>query len=142
MANNTINKELQHKINIDAYFEVNLNDKPVSELNHFCPINDCVKKDNNSVSDTNGGTSQHYTSLKSSIMEAPSNVEIQDEKSLLISQVLELQNTLDDLSQRVDTVKVENLNLRSENKLLSKYLESLMLDSSVMQIKISKMKMQ
>lgn len=37
------------------------------------------------------------------------------EKARLISQVLELQNTLDDLNQRVDGVKEENLRLKSEN---------------------------
>jgi len=42
--------------------------------------------------------------------------EEQEEKARLISQVLELQNTLDDLSARVDNVKEENLRLRSENQ--------------------------
>ena len=39
-----------------------------------------------------------------------------EEKAKLISQVLELQNTLEDLSSRVDNVKEENLRLRSENQ--------------------------
>ncbi|KAJ8942482.1 hypothetical protein NQ318_017777 [Aromia moschata] len=43
----------------------------------------------------------------------------QEEKARLISQVLELQNTLDDLSQRVNSVKEENL--RSENQVLGQY---------------------
>ena len=42
--------------------------------------------------------------------------EEQEEKARLIAQVLELQNTLDDLSSRVDNVKEENLRLRSENQ--------------------------
>lgn len=57
----------------------------------------------------------------------------QEEKARLISQVLELQNTLDDLSQRVDNVKEENLRLRSENQVLGQYIENLMSASSVFQ---------
>lgn len=53
------------------------------------------------------------------------------EKARLISQVLELQNTLDDLNQRVDGVKEENLRLRSENTVLGQYIENLMSASSV-----------
>ncbi|XP_022670732.1 short coiled-coil protein-like isoform X2 [Varroa jacobsoni] len=56
-----------------------------------------------------------------------------EEKSRLISQVLELQNTLDDLSQRVDSVKEENLKLKSENGVLGQYIENLMAASSVFQ---------
>jgi len=46
---------------------------------------------------------------------------------------LELQNTLDDLSSRVDNVKEENLRLRSENQVLAQYIENLMSASSVFQ---------
>ncbi|CRK91873.1 CLUMA_CG005494, isoform A [Clunio marinus] len=53
------------------------------------------------------------------------------EKARLISQVLELQNTLDDLNQRVDGVKEENLRLKSENMVLGQYIENLMSASSV-----------
>lgn len=56
-----------------------------------------------------------------------------EEKQRLISQVLELQNTLDDLSQRVDSVKEENLKLKSENQVLGQYIENLMAASSVFQ---------
>jgi len=59
--------------------------------------------------------------------------EDQEEKARLISQVLELQNTLDDLSQRVDSVKEESLKLRSENQVLGQYIENLMAASSVFQ---------
>ncbi|CAG7733501.1 unnamed protein product [Allacma fusca] len=64
----------------------------------------------------------------------------QEEKARLIAQVLELQNTLDDLSQRVDSVKEENLKLRSENQVLGQYIESLMSASSVFQSTSSKNK--
>ncbi|KAL7300303.1 hypothetical protein TKK_0006933 [Trichogramma kaykai] len=57
----------------------------------------------------------------------------QQEKARLIAQVLELQNTLDDLSQRVDGVKEENLKLKSENQVLGQYIENLMSASSVFQ---------
>lgn len=56
-----------------------------------------------------------------------------EEKARLISQVLELQNTLDDLSQRVNSVKEENLKLKSENQVLGNYIENLMSASSVFQ---------
>ncbi|KAI8508711.1 hypothetical protein Bbelb_138100 [Branchiostoma belcheri] len=56
-----------------------------------------------------------------------------EEKARLICQVLELQNTLDDLSQRVDAVKEENLKLKSENQVLGQYIENLMSASSVFQ---------
>lgn len=44
------------------------------------------------------------------------------EKARLISQVLELQNTLDDLNQRSTGVKEENLRLKSENLVLGQYI--------------------
>lgn len=47
------------------------------------------------------------------------------EKARLITQVLELQNTLDDLNQRVDAVKFENLKLKSENQVLGQYIGEL-----------------
>lgn len=59
--------------------------------------------------------------------------EEQEEKARLIAQVLELQNTLDDLSSRVDNVKEENLRLRSENQVLGQYIENLMAASNVFQ---------
>jgi small-conductance mechanosensitive channel len=61
------------------------------------------------------------------------NPDEEEEKRRLINQVLELQNTLDDLSQRVDTVKEENLKLKSENQVLGQYIENLMAASSVFQ---------
>ena len=75
-----------------------------------------------------------------------------EEKARLISQVLELQNTLEDLSSKVDNVKEENLRLRSENQVnehlirvcvtrvlsmcfqvLGQYIENLMTASQVFQ---------
>ncbi|ELU08117.1 hypothetical protein CAPTEDRAFT_90043, partial [Capitella teleta] len=61
------------------------------------------------------------------------NPDEEEEKQRLINQVLELQNTLDDLSQRVDSVKEENLKLKSENQVLGQYIENLMAASSVFQ---------
>ncbi|XP_023023669.1 short coiled-coil protein B isoform X2 [Leptinotarsa decemlineata] len=77
---------------------------------------------------TNGSSSPQHNSL-----EPDSSPDEQEEKARLISQVLELQNTLDDLSQRVDSVKEENLKLRSENQVLGQYIENLMSASSVFQ---------
>ncbi|VDD96007.1 unnamed protein product [Enterobius vermicularis] len=59
--------------------------------------------------------------------------EDQEEKARLIAQILELQNTLDDLSARVDSVKEESLKLRSENQVLGQYIQNLMSSSSVFQ---------
>ncbi|CAH8569436.1 unnamed protein product [Schistosoma margrebowiei] len=56
-----------------------------------------------------------------------------EEKQRLISQILELQHTLEDLSTRVDAVKEENLKLRSENQILGQYIENMMANSSVFQ---------
>ncbi|KAG4067338.1 hypothetical protein HA402_000329 [Bradysia odoriphaga] len=80
-------------------------------------------------------------SLRSSYTNSSSNSELdndinpddKEEKARLISQVLELQNTLDDLAQRVDSVKEENLKLKSENQVLGQYIENLMSASSVFQ---------
>ena len=62
--------------------------------------------------ETNMTYSPHWISLQ----EVEDDLE---EKAKLISQVLELQNTLEDLSSRVDNVKEENLRLRSENQVSS-----------------------
>ncbi|CAB3401599.1 unnamed protein product [Caenorhabditis bovis] len=56
-----------------------------------------------------------------------------EEKARLITQVLELQNTLDDLSQRVDSVKEESLKLSSENQVLGQYIQNLMTSSAIFQ---------
>ncbi|KAK3879909.1 hypothetical protein Pcinc_015553 [Petrolisthes cinctipes] len=77
---------------------------------------------------TNGSNSPLHNSL-----EPDMSPDEQEEKARLIAQVLELQNTLDDLSQRVDSVKEENLKLRSENQVLGQYIENLMSASSVFQ---------
>ena len=42
------------------------------------------------------------------------------EKEELIGQILELQNTLQDLSQRVNSVKEENAKLKTENEVRSR----------------------
>ena len=53
------------------------------------------------------------------------------EKEELISHILELQNALHDLSQRVNSVKEENSRLKSENQVLNKYIENLMVTSGI-----------
>ena len=72
-------------------------------------------------------------SQTSFLLDSDLTPEEQEEKARLIAQVLELQNTLDDLSSRVDNVKEENLRLRSENQVLGQYIENLMAASSVFQ---------
>ncbi|KAB7501670.1 Short coiled-coil protein A [Armadillidium nasatum] len=77
---------------------------------------------------TNGSSSPLHSGLDPDL-----SPDEQEEKARLIAQVLELQNTLDDLSQRVDSVKEENLKLKSENQVLGQYIENLMSASSVFQ---------
>jgi len=60
-------------------------------------------------------------------------VEDQDEKARLIAQILELQNTLEDLSRRVDIVKDESMKLGSENQVLGQYIQNLMSSSAIFQ---------
>ena len=62
---------------------------------------------------------------------APSHIPGSTEKEELISHILELQNTLHDLSQRVNSVKEENSRLKSENQVLNKYIENLMVTSGI-----------
>lgn len=59
--------------------------------------------------------------------------EEEEQKRAMIQQVLELQNTLDDLSQRVDSVKEQNSKLKSENQVLTQYIENLMSSSTIFQ---------
>ncbi len=61
------------------------------------------------------------------------NSEEEEEKQRLIERVLELQSTLDDLSKKVNEVKEDNLKLKSENQILSGYIENLMSASNVFQ---------
>uniref|UniRef100_A0A914DND0 Short coiled-coil protein n=2 Tax=Acrobeloides nanus TaxID=290746 RepID=A0A914DND0_9BILA len=65
-------------------------------------------------------------------------IEDQEEKARLIAQILELQNTLEDLSQRVDSVKEESIKLRSENQVLGQYIQNLMSSSTVFQPTLTK----
>merc|ERR1711971_813013 len=79
------------------------------------------------------GNSSQQPSVVGTLLDNDLSPEEQEEKARLIAQVLELQNTLDDLSSRVDNVKEENLRLRSENQVLGQYIENLMLASNVFQ---------
>lgn len=79
-----------------------------------------------------------------------------NKKKALVNQILELQNTLEDLSQRVESVRDENIRLRylqqfclvgylntfirSENGVLGKYIEQLMAASPVFHSSTSKAK--
>lgn len=93
------------------------------------------KSQENSSSGAAGGegTSTSQQPQTSFLLDSDLTPEEQEEKARLIAQVLELQNTLDDLSSRVDNVKEENLRLRSENQVLGQYIENLMAASSVFQ---------
>ncbi|CAK8684568.1 short coiled-coil protein B-like [Clavelina lepadiformis] len=91
-------------------------------------------------SNTMIGTNKYQEKPFRSITEQEDNPDETEEKARLIGQVLELQNTLEDLSQRVDSVKEENLKLKSENEVLGKYIDNLMSTSSVFQQTGSKTK--
>eukprot|EP00118_Oscarella_pearsei_P028887 m.3201 g.3201 ORF g.3201 m.3201 type:complete len:168 (+) comp9130_c0_seq1:252-755(+) len=60
-------------------------------------------------------------------------VDENEEKARLISEILELQNTLEDLSQRVQSVKEANMKFKSENQVLSQYIDNLMSSSTTFQ---------
>jgi hypothetical protein len=66
--------------------------------------------------------------------------EEEEEKQRLIERVLELQSTLDDLSEKVTGVKEENYKLKSENQILNVYIDKLMSASNVFQSAQSKPK--
>ena len=57
--------------------------------------------------------------------------ELSPEKEALIMKVIELQTTLQDLSQRVNTVKEENCRLKTENQVLNQYIDNLMQTSGI-----------
>lgn len=57
--------------------------------------------------------------------------ELCPEKEQLVMRVIELQTTLQDLSQRVNTVKEENCRLKTENQVLNQYIENLMRTSGI-----------
>ncbi|KAL3095450.1 hypothetical protein niasHS_007549 [Heterodera schachtii] len=64
----------------------------------------------------------------------PEQEEQQEErKARLIAQILELQNTLQDLSQRVESVREESTRLKAENVVLGKYIKNLMRSTSLFQ---------
>jgi len=56
---------------------------------------------------------------------------ISPEKEALIKRIIELQSTLQDLSQRVNSVKEENSRLKAENQVLNQYIENLMVTSGI-----------
>ncbi len=62
---------------------------------------------------------------------AASEKEASSEKDLVIRKIIELQSTLQDLSQRVNNVKEENSRLKAENQVLNQYIENLMLTSGI-----------
>lgn len=78
-------------------------------------------------------TEAKVPTLECTNMVGENNEEDEKERHQLIEQVFELQNTLDDLSRRVDSVKEENLKLKSENLVLGQYIENLMEASAIFQ---------
>ncbi len=63
--------------------------------------------------------------------EFPQASDAHRKKTAFLAKVLELQNTLDDLTSRVDAIREENFRLRAENSVLSVYIENLMNASNV-----------
>ena len=57
--------------------------------------------------------------------------ELSPEKKAMIMRVIDLQTTLHDLSQRVNTVKEENCRLKTENQVLNQYIDNLMRTSGI-----------
>jgi len=133
--------------------EEEMNDIPLADEDATEELSDGPDSNQNQSQDKSESDSQRYTLDGQSIESIPSvytngtdsptaqhssldpdmSPDEVEEKERLIAQVLELQNTLDDLSQRVDSVKEENLKLKSENQVLGQYIENLMSASSVFQ---------
>jgi len=108
-------------IHLSSDSEIGDSHTPASVITHNVHQNDKNRTDN-------------FTTSSAPIsLDPDANLEDEEEKQRLIAQVLERQNTLDDLSSRVDSVKVENLKLKSENQVLGQYIENLMAASSVFQ---------
>ncbi|XP_063711722.1 uncharacterized protein LOC134840023 [Symsagittifera roscoffensis] len=78
---------------------------------------------------TNGHANGHST--PNGISSKP--IDEEDESTRLIDQILDLQKTLDDLTYRMDSIKEDNLVLKSENQVLSQYIEDVMKASSSFQ---------
>ncbi|VEN36638.1 unnamed protein product [Callosobruchus maculatus] len=55
------------------------------------------------------------------------------EREMLVSQIVELQSTLSDLSLKVDNIKLENFKLRSDNEVLVHYIQNLVYDFDMTQ---------
>ncbi|CAH1990580.1 unnamed protein product [Acanthoscelides obtectus] len=55
------------------------------------------------------------------------------EREMLVSQIVELQSTLRDLSHKVDNIKLENMKLRSDNEVLVHCIENLVYDFNMPQ---------
>ena len=62
---------------------------------------------------------------------SPESTQPEPEKEVLVMKVIELQTTLQDLSQRVNTVKEENCGLITENQVLNQYIDNLMQTSGI-----------
>ena len=62
---------------------------------------------------------------------------ISPEKEALIRKIIELQSSLQDLSQRVSSVKEENSRLKAENQVLNQYIENLMVTSGIFKPTVS-----
>jgi len=97
------------------------------------PVLESLSPRSISQDEPESGNSSQQPSVVGTLLDNDLSPEEQEEKARLIAQVLELQNTLDDLSSRVDNVKEENLRLRSENQVLGQYIENLMAASNVFQ---------
>ncbi|EDW82939.1 uncharacterized protein Dwil_GK22576 [Drosophila willistoni] len=114
---------------IDEDPQVVINDDEASGTTHNMPNGRSMDSLRSSFTNRSSTPDSSHNSLDALEMAQDDR----EEKARLITQVLELQNTLDDLSQRVDSVKEENLKLRSENQVLGQYIENLMSASSVFQ---------
>ncbi|KAK3763848.1 hypothetical protein RRG08_050212 [Elysia crispata] len=111
-----------------------MSNKENGDLNNIALSSDNEQGDGLSGLNTGSARNEAFPRPIGTIsLDPDANPDDEEEKQRLIAQVLERQNTLDDLSSRVDSVKVENLKLKSENQVLGQYIENLMAASSVFQ---------
>lgn len=120
-----VNQEDLQEISLSASHHSGNEEESVTPAEHI---------DKSDDTDVHVETIQQPTDVKEEVEEeeeSSSHQNDEHDKLRLISEVLDLQHTLDDLSQRVDNVKEENAKLKSENQVLGQYIDNLMAASNV-----------
>ena len=119
------------EVNQEDLEEISLSTSHIAKNEEENVSTSCDHVDKSDTTNTNTETIQEVTEEQEKSSSSTSHQDDDDDKLRLISEVLDLQHTLDDLSQRVDNVKEENAKLKSENQVLGQYIDNLMAASNV-----------